>query len=95
MEAAMTSPAFPHDAPPASWRWDVVVDGGWTGCGDLLLELRRRFQPLGAGTRVLVIARDEGAPIEMPAWCRLTGHGLEQSDHPHYLIRKKQDPKET
>ena len=94
MVSAMTSPVSPQQTPPTAWMWDTLVDGGDLGCGDLILELRLRFAPLVGGTRVLVVARDEGAPVEMPSWCRLTGHRLEQSAHPHYLIQKKPDEEE-
>jgi len=90
----MTRQAPPHDTPPAEWIWNAVVDGGELGCGELILELRLRFEPLASGSLVLVVARDEGAPIEVPSWCRMAGHRLEQIDHPHYLIRKRQDEEE-
>jgi tRNA 2-thiouridine synthesizing protein A len=71
------------------WPHDVAYDAGDTGCGEVLLDLRIRFANLRPGTRVLVTARDPGAPIEMPAWCRLTGHTLLEAAHPHYVIRKR------
>ena len=66
---------------------DAHYDGGETGCGELLLDLLlfSRRQPPGAV--VSVLARDPGAPLEIPAWCRLTGHDLLSADHPHYLLR--------
>ncbi len=73
-----------------SWQYDVEYDGGEMGCGDLVFELRLYFKPLTAGTRVCVTARDAGAPLEIPAWCRMTGHTLVATDHPFYLVEKKQ-----
>jgi len=67
-------------------------DAGAMGCGELLLELRFRLQPLQAGQRLSLVARDPGAVEDMPAWCRLTGHKLIQADHPHYLIERRSDP---
>lgn len=75
------------DAVPASWEYDEVFDPGDLGCGELLLELRARFRELAPGRRLLVVARDAGAPLEIPAWCRLTGRELLRASHPHYLIR--------
>ena len=46
------------------------------GCGELVLELRDRIARLEPGQVLKVIARDPGAPADMPAWCGLTGHAL-------------------
>ena len=52
----------------------VVVDGGERGCGELLLVLHAGLRDLPAGTRVRLVASDPAAPIDLPAWCHLTGH---------------------
>jgi len=41
------------------------------------------------GEALEVIARDPGAPTDLPAWCRMTGHTLVAAEHPRYVIRKK------
>ena len=66
-------------------------DAGDLGCGDLVIDLRIRLRGLAPGARLRVIARDPGAPADIPAWCRLTGNALESADHPVYVIRKKGD----
>jgi tRNA 2-thiouridine synthesizing protein A len=68
------------------WVRDRDYDAGEKGCGEVLMELRGIFRTLPPGTRVLVHTVDAGAPIEMPAWCRLTGRRLVESGHPYYLI---------
>ena len=35
--------------------------------------------------------RDAGAPADIPAWCRMTGHTLVSTQHPVYLIQRKED----
>jgi tRNA 2-thiouridine synthesizing protein A len=35
-------------------------------------------------------ARDPGAPADIPAWCRMTGHILMNQTHPVYLIQRKE-----
>jgi tRNA 2-thiouridine synthesizing protein A len=52
----------------------VVIDGGDRACVRLLLELRERITGLPAGTLIHLIATDPAAPIDLPAWCHLTGH---------------------
>jgi tRNA 2-thiouridine synthesizing protein A len=70
------------------WDHQSHFDGGARECGELLLDLRRHFQPLPAGSHVLVTAASPAAPLELPTWCRLTGHRLLAAAHPHYLIEK-------
>jgi tRNA 2-thiouridine synthesizing protein A len=59
------------------------------GCGDLVLELRMRLRSVESGQTLKVIARDPGAPADLPAWCRLTGNALVASNHPAYWIKRK------
>ena len=67
---------------------DAEWDAGDLGCGELVLELRTRIAQLRLGQVLKLIARDPGAPADMPAWCGLTGHTLVSTDHPVYLIRR-------
>jgi tRNA 2-thiouridine synthesizing protein A len=60
------------------------------GCGDLVLELRARVEMLVPGRVLRLTARDPGAPADIPAWCRMTGHALVSAQHPIYLIRRKE-----
>ncbi len=59
-----------------------MFDGGETGCGELLLDLLlfKKAQPDGATVKVRAL--DPGAPLEIPAWCRLTKHLMLSSKHP-------------
>jgi tRNA 2-thiouridine synthesizing protein A len=69
---------------------DVVWDAGDLACGDLLLQLRLRMEPMPAGQVLRLVALDPGAPADLPAWCRLTGHTLLSSEPPVYRIRRKE-----
>ncbi|MDX1999271.1 MAG: sulfurtransferase TusA family protein [Thermoanaerobaculia bacterium] len=69
----------------AAAEWDA----GELGCGDLVLELRLRIAELDSGQILHLQARDLGAPEDLPAWCRVTGHGLVRATPPDYWIRKK------
>ncbi len=59
---------------------------GRLGCGELIYELRQRFEAVPAGGTVRVITEDATAHSEIPAWCRMTGHRLDAADPPHYFI---------
>jgi tRNA 2-thiouridine synthesizing protein A len=61
------------------------------GCGQLVFELRRRLMEMKPGERLEVVAKSPGAPTDLPAWCRMTGHTLISSEHPVYLIERRRD----
>jgi tRNA 2-thiouridine synthesizing protein A len=69
---------------------DAFFDAGDLGCGDLVLELALRLRRLAPGTVLEVVARDPGAPEDLPAWCSMTGHALLSSHPPVYRIRRKE-----
>ncbi len=52
------------------------LDGGESGCGELLLEMKFKLRAVPAGEILEVITVDAGAPEDLPAWCRLTGNTL-------------------
>ena len=69
---------------------DAVWDAGDLACGDLILKLRGRMDAMHPGQVLRLVALDSGAPADLPAWCRLTGHTLIAANHPVYLIRRKE-----
>jgi tRNA 2-thiouridine synthesizing protein A len=75
----------PARVPDAEW------DAGDLGCGDLVLALRGRVQALAPGQVLKLTALDAGAPADIPAWCRMTGHTLVLEQPPVYLIRRKEN----
>ncbi|CAL9327755.1 hypothetical protein SUDANB121_00018 [Nocardiopsis dassonvillei] len=77
----------------------VVINGGDTSCVHLLLELRSHMRELPSGTEVHLIASDPAAPIDLPAWCHLTGHvylgPMEGHGGTAYGLRVASSPRET
>jgi tRNA 2-thiouridine synthesizing protein A len=73
---------------------DVIADAEWDACdlacGDLVLALRQKLRDMQPGAVLKVIARDPAAPLDMPAWCRVTGNSLVAMSHPEYFIRRKE-----
>jgi tRNA 2-thiouridine synthesizing protein A len=68
----------------------VVLDGGDRRCVVLLLELRRLITAVPAGTVIHLIASDPAAPLDLPAWCHLTGHtylGPVPGERPTYAVQ--------
>ena len=76
---------------PRHWHFDDVFDSVDRGCGDFILELREQMADLPPGGTIMVASRDAGALVEVPAWCRLTGHTLVEALPPFYLIQKRKD----
>ena len=60
-------------------------------CGALIAGLKRRLDQTGPGQLLQVTANSAGAPVDLPAWCRVTGNELVEAEHPVYVIRKKDD----
>lgn len=78
---------------------DLVLDGGERGCGDLLLELSRHVRGLAPGSVLRLVTADPGAPADLPAWCRLTGHEMigtgRHDGRPAYDVRTRTDLEES
>jgi tRNA 2-thiouridine synthesizing protein A len=75
----------------ADWSADDSWDAGDLGCGELIIDLRQRIKKLRPRQTFHLITQDLGAVLDIPAWCRLTGHALKQAEHPNYLIQRKDD----
>ncbi len=60
-------------------HYDDEWDAKDLGCGDLVLELRTRLRAM-PGKVLKVIARDPGAPSDLPAWCSMTNDTLVHQD---------------
>ncbi|MQY06667.1 sulfurtransferase TusA family protein [Actinomadura macrotermitis] len=79
----------------------VLIDGGDRSCVRLLLELRARIAGMPDGTVVHLIATDPAAPIDLPAWCHLTGHAylgpvaVPGDPRPAYGLRVAADARPT
>ena len=76
----------------------VVVEGGDLGCARLLVLLRARVAELAEGTVVHLSTRDPIAPIDLPVWCRMTGHeylGPVEAAVPTYAVQVTAAPAAT
>lgn len=75
---------------PLHLQTDAEWDAGNMACGELVLELRLRLEAMSPGQLFKLCARDAGAPEDLPAWCRLTGHRLLRAEPPTYWIQRKE-----
>ncbi|SFE68470.1 tRNA 2-thiouridine synthesizing protein A [Actinoplanes philippinensis] len=74
----------------------TVLDGGDRRCVLLLIELRKLIATLPPGAVVHLKATDPAAPLDLPAWCHLTGHDYLGEIQPRtYGVRVTASPVET
>lgn len=77
----------------------LTIDGGDLSCARLLILLRSRVAELAEGSVVHLSTTDPVAPIDLPAWCRLTGHTylgpVAQGPPPSYAVRVTAAPVPT
>lgn len=52
----------------------MFVDARGLLCVQVLLLLRRHLASMPPGDVVTVATDDPAAPVDLPAWCHLTGH---------------------
>ena len=73
-----------NDRRQIAQRWDA----GDIGCGPFIVGVKRRLGEMQAGERLEVTTLNAGAPSDLPAWCRMTGHTLVAAHRPIYIIEK-------
>ena len=75
-----------------SIRADYFLDLGEKNCSQLIMEVMVAMQHMNRGQTLLVTAYDPSAPIDLEAWCSMTGHTLAQrlpdSTGNQFLLRK-------
>ena len=59
---------------------EVTLDAGKTACGDLIFLIFCEMKKLKSGQVLRVLAYDDAADMDIPAWCRSTGNHLIKSD---------------
>ena len=77
-----------------SIRADYILDLGEKNCSQLVMEVMLAMRHMDKGQTLLVTAYDASAPIDLEAWCRMTGNTLAQrlpdSTGKQFLLRKGQ-----
>jgi TusA-related sulfurtransferase len=87
------APTAPYTFPYSAMIPHIVLDAGEAGCGELTMLIARSVRGLLPGQTIEVIAYDLAAAMDIPAWCRSTGHQLvsvaTDTTPSRFLIRKK------
>jgi tRNA 2-thiouridine synthesizing protein A len=77
-----------------STRADHILDLGEINCSQLIMEVMLAMRHMDKGQTILVTAYDPSAPIDLEAWCHMTGNTLAQrlpdSSGNQFLLRKGQ-----
>ena len=69
---------------------DSFYDAGEKGCAaGPLDEIAAQLGRLAPGQTLEVRATDPSVAIDLPPWCRMTGHELVTRDGDRYLIRRR------
>ena len=72
---------------------DFILDLGEKNCSQLVMEVMLAIRHMEKGQTLLVTAHDPSAPIDLEAWCRMTGNTLVQrlpeSTGNQFLIQKE------
>jgi tRNA 2-thiouridine synthesizing protein A len=90
--ASIKETAKSQKSEPAIPRFgaDKFYDAGDKGCAfgpiDEIAAMMRQMQP---GQTLEVHATDQTVPVDLTAWCRMTGHQLIEQQDGHYLIQHK------
>ncbi|RSM85222.1 sulfurtransferase TusA family protein [Kibdelosporangium aridum] len=71
----------------------AVCDGGTLDCGGgLLIAIRRALTGIAVGEILEIRSQAPSVAIDLPAWCDLAGHPLEQVAHngptASYFVRR-------
>lgn len=74
----------------------AVLHAPGMACVDLTPQIKQEMKPLAPGQRIEVHNDDPLSRSGIPAWCRLTGHDLEDvveldRDRTTFTIRKKEN----
>ena len=71
----------------------ATLDAGERTCAALIASIRDAIAPLQPGEVLAVTSRDPSARLDLPAWCRMTGHVYldvdERDDHTMHYLRKR------
>jgi tRNA 2-thiouridine synthesizing protein A len=75
----------------------TVLDLRGVGCASVLIELAAEARSDATADRSVVVWTDDrGAPTELPAWCRMTGHRYvgptDQPDQYQLILHPKETP---
>jgi tRNA 2-thiouridine synthesizing protein A len=78
----------------ASIHADYSLNLGEKNCSQFIMEVMLAMQRMDQGQTLLVTAYDSSAPIDLEAWCHMTGNTLAQrlpdSTGNQFLLRKGQ-----
>ncbi|MGP3975119.1 cysteine desulfurase/sulfurtransferase TusA family protein [Streptomyces sp. 8N114] len=73
---------------PSGAASEVTVDALGKLCPLPVIELAKVIEGVPAGGVVRVLADDEAARLDIPAWCEMTGHAFEGVEGVEYRVRR-------
>lgn len=80
----------PEREPQSIFSADAFYDAGDLGCGyGPITDIANLLNNLESGQTLEVRATDPTVKVDLPAWCRLTGHKLIKQEDDRYLLQRK------
>ncbi|MBO8193364.1 aminotransferase class V-fold PLP-dependent enzyme [Streptomyces oryzae] len=73
---------------PSGAASEITVDARGKLCPLPVIELAKVIEDVPAGGVVRVLADDEAARLDIPAWCEMTGHAYEGAEGIEYRVRR-------
>ncbi|WP_372727438.1 sulfurtransferase TusA family protein [Nocardioides sp.] len=72
---------------------DLELDCREMVCPLPIIELARRLEDVAVGATIAVVARDEAARVDVPAWCRMRqqeylGEDTAEDGAPRFVVRR-------
>lgn len=86
------------DPAPAGLRADMTIDTVGLFCPVPIIRTAEAMKRIAAGSVLEVVSDDRVILIDMPAWCRSTGHrylGARRSDEALHLFVRKTESRRT
>ncbi len=87
-QASKPKAASPTEAP--LFNAEQWYNAGDKGCAagpmDEIAAVMRKMEP---GQKLEIFATDPTVPVDLAAWCRMTGHALVEQQGSHYLVQHK------
>ena len=81
--------ALPSEPVESLFGADAFYDSGDKGCAEGPLdEIAAMMRQLESGQTLEVRATDPSVAVDLPAWCRMTGHTVVEQEQDRYLIRR-------
>ena len=88
--AALNCEVPENIGPKMAFEANAFYDAGDQGCGyGPITDIAALLRDMDSGQTLEIRATDLSVKVDLPAWCRMTGHQLISQRDDRYLLQKK------